>query len=184
MAPEGFRFCNRCEALHPATSEFFVSDKSRPLGLAYECRPCMAERKKGRDRRPERWANLSPEQRERTRARHRKWGRTHRGRATFLLKAYQRIDGCDFSAAEISTLIQEPCIYCGTTEVNRGLDRIDNSGCHTKGNVVVACGECNIMRGDRFSVKEMRVIGRAIALVRSERLRDTVSTATENEDHP
>lgn len=171
VAPAGFRFCNRCEAMHPATPEFFVADKSRPLGLAYECRPCLSRRKKGRDRRAERWGNLTPEQRLLRLDRMRRWGRSNRGRATFLLKAYQKMDACDFTAEEISERIKEPCVYCGTLSVNRGLDRIDNRGAHTKGNVVVACGECNVMRGDRFSYDEMLVIGCAIASVRLARVK-------------
>lgn len=180
----GHRICNRCNRELPATLEVFLGDKSRPLGLAYECRECHRERKKGRDRRKERWGALTPEQRLLRQARMKRWGQTQRGRATFLRKAYQRVDECDLSADEIHNLIMQPCVYCGTTTENRGLDRIDNALGHIRGNVQTACTACNIARGDRFTVDEMRIIGRAIAEVRALRSQeDNASTTVQSEDH-
>lgn len=169
-AKHDHRICNRCDRELPATAEVFLRDASRPLGLAYECRECHSARKKGRDRRPERWSNLSPEQKTKRKAVMRRWNQSQRGRATFLRKAYQRIDECDLTAAEILGMIEQPCVYCGTTTANRGLDRIDNQLGHVRGNVQTACGECNVMRGDRFTVDEMKVIGEAVARVRAARL--------------
>lgn len=163
------RKCHRCKQEFPATTEFFGADKSRSGGVSYECRPCHRTRKIGRDRRTERWSNLTPEQRLKRQAATVKWGRTPRGRATFLRKAYQRIDDCDMTALEILAMIGKPCVYCGSTTDNRGLDRIDNSLPHIKGNVQTACGDCNIMRGDRFTVEEMMVIGAAVAMVKAAR---------------
>ena len=94
-----------------------------------------------------------------------RWNQTQRGRATFLRKAYQRIDACDLSAAEILELIEQPCTYCGTTTENRGLDRIDNALPHIKGNVRPSCAPCNFARGDRFTAAEMDIIGAAIRKV-------------------
>lgn len=163
------RICNRCDRELPASPELFLRDASRPLGLAYECRECHSARKKGRDRRTERWGSLTPEQRVLRAARMKRWNQTQRGRATFLRKAYQRIDACDLTAIEILAFIEQPCVYCGTTVDNRGLDRIDNAYPHTKGNVQTACGDCNIMRGDRFTVEEMKIIGATIARVKAAR---------------
>jgi len=98
-----------------------------------------------------------------------RWNQTQRGRATFLRKAYQRIDACDLSSAEIHDMILGPCVYCGTTEANRGLDRIDNALPHIKGNVQTACTECNLIRGDRFTVAEMMRIGAVVTQIRAER---------------
>lgn len=162
---EGFRFCNKCDRELPATPEIFLRDKSRPLGLAYECRPCHSARKLGRDRRKERWANMTPAQRNAATDRNRKYGRTTKGRAVFLRKAYERIDACDLTTAEVRELIEQPCVYCGTETEPRGLDRIDNALPHVKGNVRPACAPCNFARGDRFTAAEMDIIGRVIRQV-------------------
>ena len=180
VAPAGFRFCNRCEAMHPATPEFFVADKSRPLGIAYECRPCLSMRKKGRDRRAERWSNMTPSQKSRNIALAAAYRKTGYGRALFLRKAYQRIDECDFSTSELAAFIEQPCFYCGSTEEPRGLDRIDNSGAHTKENVVPACVHCNFARGNRLTMEEMRRVGATIAAV----LRDRRPKEVDSEVHP
>lgn len=167
----GHRFCNRCEQELPATPEIFLKDASRPLGLAYECRPCHSARKKGRDRRKERYANLTPEQRLTYRARQNRYGRTAKGRAIFLRKAYQRIDACDFTTDELAALLVQPCTYCGTETAPRGLDRISNDGAHVKGNVVPCCAPCNFARGDRLTMDEMKIVGAAIRQVMNARHR-------------
>lgn len=163
------RTCNRCRQSLPATAEVFLRDRTRPLGLAYECRSCHRTRRKGRDRRSERWANLTPEQRTAKVARNRRYGRTPAGRAALLRKAYERIDACDLTTDEVRALVEQPCIYCGTTEENRGLDRIDNGRAHVRGNVQPCCTSCNIMRGDRFTVEEMHLLGKVVAEIRERR---------------
>lgn len=173
------RTCFRCNRSFGATPENFYREKNRPLGLSYECKECHRARKKGRDRRKERWSALTPEQKILRQARMRRWSRTQRGRATHLRKAYQRIDKCDLTAEEILVFIEQPCVYCGTTTVNRGLDRIDNSKPHVKGNVQTACKDCNIMRGDRFTVEEMMLIGRTVAEIRA--ARDSLCAEVQNE---
>lgn len=180
VAKSGFRYCNKCGEEHPATLEFFVKDSSRKLGISYECKPCHSKRKTGRDRRKERWSNLTPEQKVLARERQRKYNRTPKGRAIFLRKAYQRIDSCDLSVDEVMQLISQPCVHCGTTTENRGLDRIDNSLPHIKGNVAPSCAHCNFARGNRFSFEEMKIIGAAIRKV----LTDRTSEAIGSEDHP
>ncbi len=110
-----------------------------------------------------------------------RWSRTQSGRATHLRKAYQRVDACDLSAEEILAFILQPCVYCGTTTENRGLDRIDNDLPHIKGNVQTACGSCNIMRGNRFTVEEMKIIGRTITEIKA--ARDSSPEGAQNEGH-
>lgn len=177
VAQPGFKFCNRCNQQLPATPGIFLRDKSRHDGLAYECRACHSERKKGRDRRKERWSNMTPEQRAKRRAIMGRYNQTLKGRAVFLRKAYQRIDACDLSTAEVAELIKQPCTYCGTTEENRGLDRVDNDKPHVKGNVVPCCAPCNFARGDRFSMEEMSRIGAVIRDI----FRDRACVAIANE---
>lgn len=166
---ESSRQCHRCKLVLPADAEMFMRDKSRPLGLAYECRACHRARKLGRDNRPDRWAKHTPEQRVKVMARQKRYAKTNKGRATFLRQAYKRIDACDLTTAEVLTLITKPCVHCGTTEINRGLDRINNALPHIKGNVATSCAPCNFARGDRFSFEEMQIIGAVIRKVISDR---------------
>lgn len=181
------RRCHRCRQDLPLHRDFFFSDKSRPHGLSYECRACHSARKKGRDRRPERWSRLTPEQRARRMATTRRYAKTPKGRALFLKKAYEAIDkrkGHDNDIDQVfllTVVFPGSCCYCGTRE-QLGCDRVDNSRGHTRDNVVVACADCNIMRGDRFSHDEMLVIGHAIAQVRA--ARDSCATAAANADRP
>lgn len=173
------RACFRCKIEKPATLEYFYSDKGRPLGLSYECRPCLSARKKGRDRRSERWSNMTPDQRTKKKERAQKYGKTDKGRACFLRQAYKRIDDCDLSTDEIAAIIRQPCSHCGTEFSPRGLDRIDNKLPHIKGNVIPSCAACNIARGDRFTLDEMKVIGAAIRKV----MQDRLSCPTPNAAH-
>lgn len=177
-----YRTCFRCERKLEATSENFHREKSRPLGISYECKECHRARKKGRDRKQERWANLTPDQKEARRKRNLRWTQTPRGRATMLKKAYARIDECDLSVDEVLAFTQAPCVYCGTSEVNRGLDRISNDLPHVKGNVQAACTDCNIMRGNRFNVEEMMLLGKTVAKIRAARRKQNLEA--QSVDHP
>lgn len=174
------RNCHRCKESLPLTAEFFLRDKSRIAGLAYECRQCHRKRKLGRDNRPDRYALMTPVQRLKNRARQLKYSRTDKGRAIFLRSAYKKIDACDLTSAEVLELIKKPCVYCGTTEYPRGLDRIDNDLPHIRTNVLPACAYCNFARGDRFTAAEMDRIGAVIRQV----LSDRKPTATGNEARP
>lgn len=173
------RRCNRCKQTMPATEDVFVKDKSRPLGLAYECIQCHRDRKRGRDNRSDRWANMTNEQREKAKARNKRYSQTDKGRAVFLRKAYQRIDACDLTTAEVLEMISMPCVHCGTTDLPIGLDRIDNSKPHIKGNVAPSCAPCNFARGDRFTFDEMQIIGKVIRQI----FKDRTSDPTQNEAH-
>lgn len=158
----GHRICSYCRKEKLLTEENFVRDKSRKGGLSYDCKQCHRERKKGRDRRAERWSNLSPEGKAKVRSRQKKYWKTPKGRAIGLLNAYKKIDECDFSTDEMVIFLKQPCVHCGTTDAPRGLDRIDNSRGHTKDNVAPSCAPCNFARGNRFSFDEMKIIGKAI----------------------
>jgi hypothetical protein len=55
-------------------------------------------------------------------------------------------------------LMKMPCSYCGSLPTNtipNGLDRLDNSKGHSKGNVVPCCETCNMMKGT-LGVKRFR----------------------------
>lgn len=173
--------CTKCKEVFPANVEFFIKDSSRPLGLAYECRPCHRHRKSlTRDTRTDRWNLMTDEQRLKAKARNLKYGRTSKGRAIHLRKAYKRIDECDMTSKEVYELIIQPCAHCGTTDLPRGLDRIDNNLPHIKTNVVPSCAPCNFARGNRFTFDEMKLIGAVIRQI----FKDRISEKARSEGHP
>lgn len=174
------RQCHRCKQVLPATSDFFGIDKSRPLGLAYECRECHRARKKGRENRSDRWFKHTPEQRQKVVARQKKYNQTDKGRAVALRNSYKKIDSCDLTTKEVYELIVQPCVHCGTIDTPRGLDRIDNDLPHIKGNVLPSCAPCNFARGDRFSFAEMQKIGAVIRQV----IKDRKTNQVQHEDRP
>jgi hypothetical protein len=60
---------------------------------------------------------------------------------------------------DVNSLIEEPCVYCGTTESNiintdtytyryNGIDRIDSQKGYELGNVVTCCKYCNRAKSD------------------------------------
>jgi hypothetical protein len=112
---------------------------------------------------------MTVEQKQKKKTLAKAYGRTLRGRAIFLRKAYQRIDACDLTTEEVMALIEQPCVHCGTLSLNRGLDRIDNDFPHVKGNVSPSCAPCNFARGDRFTFAEMQEIGAVIRAVLAKR---------------
>lgn len=60
-------------------------------------------------------------------------------------------------------ILDGKCEYCSEDNWNNlGCDRIDNSKPHTKDNVICACVRCNRLRGDKFTVDEMKEIGEVI----------------------
>nr|DAK52161.1 MAG TPA: restriction endonuclease [Caudoviricetes sp.] len=76
---------------------------------------------------------------------------------------------CDLTPDYIlKNIFGQKCIYCGTIK-NVGCDRIDNSKPHTIDNIVPACAECNFIRGNRFNVEEMKLLGKTIQLIRQNR---------------
>lgn len=146
----------------PATPENFVTDSSRHLGVGYECKPCHAKRKQGRDRSKESSAALTGERREKWKARQRRYFETPRGRAQYMRARYNQIDACDLTIDEVEVLLALPCHYCGTLERKRGFDRIDHTIPHVRGNVLPACPNCNSIRGSRMTVEEAVVHIRAL----------------------
>jgi hypothetical protein len=54
----------------------------------------------------------------------------------------------DLTVQMISVFLQQPCSYCGETELQMTLDRIDNKTGHVKSNVKTCCVRCNHIRRD------------------------------------
>jgi len=54
------------------------------------------------------------------------------------------------------------CYYCGNN-INLGFDRINHQDGHHINNVIIACHICNMTRGRRFTVDQMKQIGAVIS---------------------
>ncbi|MEE9214912.1 MAG: hypothetical protein V3U54_08980, partial [Thermodesulfobacteriota bacterium] len=70
-----------------------------------------------------------------------------------------------------STLVNHPCTYCqGSLDgTGTGLDRINNQYGYSQKNVIPCCGTCNRMRSDKFTVNEMRRIGKLLQQIYKKR---------------
>lgn len=94
-------------------------------------------------------------------------------RANDLVNHYNYLDRKKFGESGdldrdwiIQNIFGSKCVYCGTGVWTKlGCDRIDNSKPHTKDNCVCSCARCNRMRGDNFTVEEMKKIGKVIAKI-------------------
>lgn len=91
-------------------------------------------------------------------------------RAKALYRRYNSIDREKFGVVGdldyqwiISNIFNTKCEYCGESDWHKlGCDRIDNSKGHTKDNCVCACRRCNMLRGNKFSVEDMKEIGEVL----------------------
>ncbi|MFO0825322.1 MAG: hypothetical protein U0792_19750 [Gemmataceae bacterium] len=139
------QLCGGCDGWKPHAA--FGKNQARPSGLDHLCKQCRA-----------RQAAKSM----------RGGGRYSRAKAI----AKKRRHGWELSREEFEALISQPCYYCGfpINETGIGLDRIDDSGVYRAGSVLPACGECNRIRSDKYTVAEMQLIGKALAVVKRQRL--------------
>lgn len=176
--PVGYRRCGMCKEIKPLTLEFFYRKGSNGemLNRCIECWRVYRQRRAPSDNAKRREITLAEtaEQRAARLDRRREQRAAGRYRAIELRSRYNATDMCDLTLDEIRAEIEKPCTYCGTRTAPRGLDRIDNQLPHTRGNVLPACVACNLARGNRFSVEEMKIIGKAIAEVRAARPSDYV----------
>lgn len=63
----------------------------------------------------------------------------------------------------MANIFNSKCTYCDESDWRKlGCDRIDNSKGHTKDNCICACRRCNMLRGNKFSVEDMKEIGGVI----------------------
>ncbi len=96
------------------------------------------------------------------------------GRFEYVRKNAGRRKGRSWTLTreQFYTLVAMPCHYCGlpnNVEAGVGLDRLDNMRGYEPDNVVSCCKECNLVRGDRFTPEEMRVIGASVREVKLRR---------------
>jgi len=180
------RQCTRCREVKVLTSEAFPLDKQRPFGFGYVCRLCERARsleKNKRYPRIGRYSLMTEQQRRRVRDNDRKYSKTPNGIAISYANAYKKADAKKGLENDIdwrwiaSNIFGRACYYCGDSR-QIGCDRIDNSIGHLKTNVVLACGDCNVARSNRFTHQEMRAIGAAIRLVKLARVSAGVEIVT------
>jgi 5-methylcytosine-specific restriction endonuclease McrA len=59
---------------------------------------------------------------------------------------------------------KKECYYCGRPQTNKRLsiDRKDNSINYNIRNIVLACDDCNSIKGDVLTEKEMLVVGKMV----------------------
>lgn len=54
----------------------------------------------------------------------------------------------EISVADAEKLYAMECFYCGTTDEDRGIDRMDNTKGYVEGNVCACCSMCNVFKSD------------------------------------
>jgi len=172
------RRCGICKVVKLLNLENFHSEKSRPLGFSYNCKPCEKIRSKKKylaNPRAYKYSMMTKEQKDRKLQWGVKYRKTDKGRAISMICAYRNIDRKNGHQSDltqdflINNIFNKSCVYCGDTE-NLGCDRVDNSKGHLKINVIPSCGVCNITRMNNFSVDEMKLIGEAIKKIKLNRL--------------
>ncbi len=97
-----------------------------------------------------------------------KWKRNNHFKSA---KIYAKQRGKDWTLSEkqYNKLINDVCFYCSHengVETGVGLDRLDNTRGYHIDNVVNCCALCNYTRADRFSVEEMKLLGKVIHQVK------------------
>lgn len=169
---EGEKVCPSCKKGLPLGD--FIGDKSKPDGVGSYCKFCSKPKKKqyARERRDRHKEEFGVTETQKLYA---------ENRFQYMMRSYinydkkkgrytQRSDY--FDDLELLRFLRKGgCSYCGHGfENDLGLDRIDNSKGHQRENVLRCCGDCNRVRGDRFSLDEMKQIGRVIGEIKRNRL--------------
>jgi len=165
---EGAVICTRCLKPKPATLDYFHSHgfyNSRKK-IADECKEC----RKGENKR---YYNTE-EKKVKYRLQKRKYDLT-KGYIKKLLKSYRQRDaknGYEFNLTEDwvkENITGKPCYYCGISESQEGVERLDNDKGHTTDNCVPCCRVCNVVRSNIFTVEEMKEIGKVIFKLKQKR---------------
>ncbi len=80
----------------------------------------------------------------------------------YACKAQARNKDWNIELAYFTTLIQQPCAYCGVESSNErrgfkynGIDRVRNNEGYTKENSVACCRRCNQIKSNVLSGEEM-----------------------------
>lgn len=144
------KYCKKCDSVKD-TSEFGKgNDKD---GLSYICLEC--DRLRGKE-----YRNSNPEKFRESLA---NWKKNNLANARFYWiksRAKTRDIPFDFSVEEFVNWYnsqRQCCVYCGV-EGKLSVDRIIPSLGYTKGNIVLACIKCNLIKSDILSYEEMKEI--------------------------
>lgn len=159
--------CPKCKIEKPSTLEYFHSSgiKNNRRYLATPCKEC----RKGEHSR----TYNTPEKIEKYNASNRRYRYT-KGRIKSLLKSYRDRDlkkNLEFNLTEewfSENITNKKCSYCNETKL-LGADRIDNTKGHTIDNCIPSCVVCNVVRGNLFTVEEMKEIGKVISKLKEKR---------------
>ena len=145
--------CADCGIEKPANTDFFYKNGK---GLDKRCKECKRKtyrkhyykdveltRKKAREQK----RNRTDEQREKSRAFHRVWQKTHIGIYKYYkANAVKRKFVFEISKEDFFSLLDKKCVYCGNS--SRGVDRIDSKIGYIKENCVSCCKICNVMKNN------------------------------------
>lgn len=177
----GEKRCRTCKTSKP-TSVFGVRRRNAD-GLSDQCKDCRNDAAR-------RWSQ-SERGGELKRQANRKWFKSHREQVRISsrtigryahVKAMAKNKGAQLTIpkAEYLALVAQPCTYCGgdLPTYGVGLDRIDPRGDYEIENVNPSCSLCNSIRGEFYTVEEMKeVIGPALRTVRERRQISGFSTS-------
>lgn len=157
------RVCRRCRE-SKENSDFYGKRSKSAV-----CRACYKAKKAPQERLHK--ATVEWKTRINNRERHRRQDPNYR--ALYLCKDARKSDR-KFGRTNSLTMefvveaLQQPCTYCGETQLKMTLDRKDNQLGHTEHNCVPCCVRCNYMRRDMpyvawlglvVSVREVREAG-------------------------
>ncbi len=173
------RKCTKCKVHKELNSENYVKDKNRKCGFSYRCKPCdhaYGKQKYLVNPRKGRWKLYTAEVKKKRIEVNKLYLRTTLvGRSLNLIhkyKIYDKNKGYEFDLTKefFIKILQGSCVYCGESRLEKlGCDRLDNSKGHTMANCVSCCDECNTARSDHFTFEEMKIIGEAIRIVKTNR---------------
>lgn len=136
----------------------------------------MGNSKEEYNKRKEYFKEYKRKNRERIKDYHQAYRKTKHGRAITYADNYRRWDsgkGFDISNNITPQWIEEnlfsensKCVYCGDSDWQHlGADRIDNNKPHTPDNVVCACGRCNEIRAQHYTVEEFKELRKRVPAV-------------------
>lgn len=156
MTQETHKKCTSCKELKLFSN--FYKMKTGKYGLKSTCIPCylVYQREK---------RNLPEAIQKRKKSMYR-INRALKTRYWAMLSRHKKFSGKVIEFDEYSILIKNNCYYCKSLlpEAGIGLDRINNTIGYTINNVIPCCANCNMTRGDRYSIEEMKcMIGALIS---------------------
>lgn len=141
---ENSKLCKSCSKIKPL-DEFAEWAKGHKRRVCKECYSAQKAIKQKQDRK-------DPQKNESINNRRRAWRQEPENRVTVIYQDTRNSDKKklnqtnDLTKEFIENSIKNGCHYCGETELQMTLDRINNSLPHNQDNVLPACIRCNLIR--------------------------------------